>query len=101
MEFCVCLGVRKFADAVTDLREEIDEVLGRNGCAKPSGVEEYKDELSDISWSIGRLVAGVFGKVYVRVPGDRRHAVKIEGRMSEYGCVRSKRHLVNGVCASA
>jgi hypothetical protein len=30
---------------------------------------------------------------------DERHVRKIEKRMEEYGCVRSRRHLVNGMCS--
>lgn len=59
------------------------------------------DELSDITFGIGRLVAGLFGKVYVRMPFDRMHIEKAMKRMNEYGCVRSKRHLTNGMCPSA
>jgi len=58
------------------------------------------DEVSDIAYGIGRMIAGIFGRRYVHVPGDRRHIEKIEKRMTEYGCIRSKRHLVEGRCPS-
>lgn len=58
------------------------------------------DEGSDIFFGVGRLVAGIFGKVYVHVPGDRLHVEKINMRMVEYGCIRSKRFLVNGECCN-
>jgi hypothetical protein len=62
--------------------------------------EEFKDEFSDICWGFGRLIAGIVGKVYVRIPGDTMHYEKVMNRMNEYGCVRSKRFLKNGNCAS-
>lgn len=58
------------------------------------------DEFSDISFGLGRLIAGFFGKVYITIPFDRRHKEKIGARMKEYGCVRSRRHLINGQCPS-
>lgn len=56
------------------------------------------DELSDIMYGVGRLLGGLTGREYVSVPGDGRHITKIRGRMLEYGCIRSSRHLVNGSC---
>ena len=58
------------------------------------------DEASDIAYGVGRLLGGLRGRVYISIPGDRRHVAKIEARMREYGCIRSKRHLQDGACPS-
>lgn len=63
--------------------------------------EPSKDELSDVVYGINRAIGGLFNKSYIRViPGDKIHVDKIDKRMAEHGCIRSKRHLVNGVCPS-
>lgn len=95
MEWCECLGVRKWRDALADLREEAGEIL------HVKSVEEFLDEFSDVAWGFGRLIAGIFNKNYVRMPFDKRHYKKVLERMNEYGCVRSKRHLVDGKCPKA
>ena len=59
---------------------------------------EFKDELSDICWGIGRIIGGFRGKAYVRVLGDGIHFEKVVARVEEYGCMRSKRFLVGGEC---
>ena len=51
-------------------------------------------------FGVGRLLGYMCGRVYVKMWFDERHVKKIERRMEECGCVRSKRHLVNGVCPS-
>ena len=58
---------------------------------------DFKDEASDVSFGVGRLIAGLFGKVYVRVPGDRLHVLKIDVRMIRQGCVRSERKVAAGL----
>ena len=52
-------------------------------------------------FGFGRLLGYMCGRVYVKMWFDDRHVKKIEGRMEENGCVRSKRHLVKGGCPSA
>jgi hypothetical protein len=52
-------------------------------------------------FGLGRLLGYMRGRVYVKMWFDDRHVKKIEGRMEESGCVRSKRHLVKGGCPSA
>lgn len=104
MKWCNCMKPRGFRDAIADIfsmhlvdgkrRGEMYELF------EAKSFEEFVDEASDIAWGAGRLVAGLFGKVYVRVPGDRRHYDKVAARMSDYGCTRSKRFLVNGECPS-
>ncbi len=103
-EFCACLQVRSFKEALADLfstelvdgkkRGEFFELF------EVETFEEFRDELSDISWGIGRLIAGLFGKVYVRIPGDGIHYRKVVTRVEEYGCMRSKRFLIDGKCPS-
>ena len=104
MKWCKCMEPRRFRDAIADLfsgelidgkrRGEVYELF------EVKSFDEFCDELSDISWGIGRLVAGLFNKVYFRVPGDRRHYDKVTNRVLEYGCTRSKRFLVDGHCPS-
>jgi hypothetical protein len=88
--YCGCFRVLSAREALRDIGDEAQEWF-----AEPS-----LDEFSDVMWGVGRLIGGLCGVEYVRVPGDRRHAEKISARMAEYGCVRSKRHLVEGVCPS-
>jgi len=94
MKFCACFGVRSFGDAVKDIADELKE------CMEVKSVAELKDELSDVCWGVGRLLGGLVGRVYVHVPGDGAHYQKVMRRMDEYGCVRSKRLLVEGECPS-
>jgi hypothetical protein len=93
-KFCGCMKVRKFKDAVADLSEEAGEIFSVKSW------DEFRNEASDVSWAFGRLFAGMVGKVYVRMPGDRQHYRKVMKRMEEQGCVRSSRHLVEGRCPS-
>lgn len=88
--YCQCLVPLSFRQARFEVGEEIKEFLH----------EPSWDELSDCMYGVGRMVAGWFGRVYVSMPGDARHKEKIDKRMADYGCVRSKRHLVQGRCPS-
>lgn len=103
-EFCACLQVRSFKEALADLfSTELVDGKKRGEFFELFEVrtfEEFRDELSDISWGIGRLIAGLFGKVYVRIPGDGIHYKKVINRVEEYGCMRSKRFLIDGKCPS-
>lgn len=102
MEWCGCMCIRSFREGMADLfgrelvdgkrRGEIYELFAvRN-------IHEFRDELSDISWGIGRIIGGFLGRPYVRIPGDRMHYNKVMQRMNEYGCTRSKRFLINSEC---
>lgn len=93
--YCACLDVRTVPDALRDLADELAELPG---VRHPTGAA---DELSDISWAVGRLLGSVLGRPYLRVPGDRRHTRKIASRMRTHGCVRSRRHLTAGRCPSS
>ncbi len=88
--YCNCLKPLPFREALGHLKDEAKEFF-----EKPS-----MDEFSDCAFGIGRLVASLFGKVYVRMPFDSLHKKKIDERMKEFGCVRSRAHLVNGKCPS-
>jgi len=102
VEWCGCMDVRSPKEGFKDIfsKELVD--------GKPRGElwelmevkswEEFKDELSDISWGIGRIIGGFRGKAYVRVPGDRIHYEKVVNRIEDYGCIRSKRFLIDGHC---
>lgn len=59
------------------------------------------DEWSDIAFGFGRLFGNLAGRAYIPVWGAGRHERKIDMRMAEFGCVRSRRHLVDGKCPSA
>lgn len=88
--YCKCMVPLDLSKAITALKEEVIEFI-----EKPS-----MDELSDCTFGMGRLIAGLFGRVYISMPLDGRHKQKIEDRMQEYGCIRSKRYLRNGRCPS-
>lgn len=86
--YCNCMRVLQGKAALAPLWDEMKEFVE----------EPSMDEFSDIMWGIGRLIAGLFGKVYIKMPFDGLHREKVDARMVEFGCVRSKRHLVNGEC---
>lgn len=59
------------------------------------------DEWSDCVFGFGRLFGNLVGRPYIPVWGAGRHEHKIAKRMREFGCVRSRRNLVDGKCPSA
>ena len=88
---CKCHDVLSFKSAIRDIADEAIEFI-----KAPSF-----DEMSDIVYAINRFVGSIMRKPYVRVViGDGRHVEKIQLRMQEYGCIRSKRHLKNNRCPS-
>jgi hypothetical protein len=102
-EFCGCWGVRKVKDAWLDMfslkkkknGERSGEIFELFGEIKKLDIEGILDELSDLSWGVGRLIGGLFGKEYVRIWGDERHYLKIKERFEECGCIRSKNNKSN------
>jgi len=63
--------------------------------------EPSKDEASDIAYCINRLAGSIVGKSYLHIVGGTGlHVEKVQKRMQEYGCIRSRRHLVDGQCPS-
>lgn len=102
VEWCGCMQVRPWKEGLADIFSR--ELIG----GKPKGelwelfevksFAEFKDELSDIAWGIGRIIGGFRGKAYVRVLGDGIHFEKVVARVNEYGCMRSRRFLVEGEC---
>jgi hypothetical protein len=86
--WCNCLSTLSPSRALQDILDEAVEFA-----KGPS-----RDELSDIAFGVGRLVGAFLRRPYISVPGDKLHVEKITLRMNEYGCVRSRRHLVNGAC---
>jgi len=102
VEWCGCMQVRSWKDGFRDIFSK--ELVG----GKPIGeiyelfdvksFEEFKDELSDVAWGFGRILGGLVNKPYVRVLGDGIHFRKVADRVNEYGCMRSKRFLINGEC---
>lgn len=89
-KYCSCLTPVNFTTGIGHFCEEVYELYK----------EPSLDELSDCSYALGRLTAGIFGKNYFTMPFDKRHRTKIQKRMEEYGCVRSARHLIEGKCPS-
>jgi hypothetical protein len=96
MEFCDCISYKKedFLKKVVEICDEVVELT------EVKSWDEFLDEWSDIVFEFGRLTGWFFGIDYVSIWGDERHVEKIKARMREYGCVRSKRHLVCGKCCS-
>jgi hypothetical protein len=96
------MDVRSWKDGVADLfsRELVDGKLRGEfyELLEVKNMDEFKDELSDIAWGVGRIVGGILQKPYVRIPGDGIHYRKVVDRIEEYGCMRSKRFLVEGKC---
>lgn len=96
------MDVRSWRDGLADLfsRELVDGK--RRGeiyeLFEVKSFEEFKDELSDIAWGVGRILGGFKKKAYVRIIGDGIHYNKVVARIDEYGCMRSKRFLVEGKC---
>lgn len=102
VKWCGCMQVRPWRDGLADIfsRELVDGK--RRGeiyeLFEVKSFEEFKDELSDIAWGIGRIIGGLRKKAYVRIPGDSIHYYKVVNRINEYGCMRSKRFLIDGKC---
>lgn len=96
MKYCGCLknNEGEFGLRMKEICDEVVEMF------EAGSWEEFKDEVSDVVFGIGRLVGYMCGRVYVKMWFDERHVKKIEERLEEYGCVRSKRHLLNGMCPS-
>lgn len=96
MDTCKCWDVRPWRLAVKDLinpvkpKGEVLELFGARSWF------EFKDEVSDVMFGVGRLVGGLFGKEYVRMPLDGMHIEKVNKRVAEYGCIRSKNQVSQG-----
>ena len=91
IRYCKCHGVLTLKEGFWGLVDEVVEFAE----------EPSKDEASDIAYCINRMVGTLLRIPYVRiVPFDDMHVDKINRRMIEYGCIRSKRHLVDGKCPS-
>ena len=91
MEYCNCHNTLSMKEALTGLIDEVKEFIE----------EPSKDELSDIVYCINRIAGTLTKKPYLKViGGDALHIAKIKERMSNYNCIRSPRHLINGQCPS-
>ena len=93
-QYCPCFAPLTVRAAFGDIAAETKELLGARHAA------EILDELSDICFGIGRLAAATVGRRYLPVPGAGRHIAKIDARMRTHGCIRSVRHLRDGMCPS-
>lgn len=102
VQWCGCMEVRSYKEGVADLfsREKVDGKLRGEiwELLEARTWKEFKDELSDIAWGVGRIIGGFTGKAYVRIPGDGIHYQKVVKRIEDYGCMRSKRFLIEGRC---
>ena len=92
---CVRNEEGDFWKRLTEIWDEVVEL------GEVKTLDEFWDEWSDVVFGIGRLVGYFWGIKYVSLYGDERHIQKIKTRMQEYGCVRSRRHLLGGKCCSA
>jgi hypothetical protein len=91
MTFTIFHEKLSYREAFNGLVDEVKEFIE----------EPSRDEASDIVYCLNRLAGTVLGKAYQKViPGDGLHVKKIEQRMDDYGCIRSKRHLISGICPS-
>lgn len=92
---CGCWNVAGTKEAMGEIWAELYELIHCKNWP------DFLDEVSDIAFGVGRLLGGWKGLEYVHVPGDKRHIQKIKRRFHEYGCIRSKRHLINGRCPNS
>lgn len=91
VKMCGCHTRLTIKQAVGGLTDELFEFLE----------EPSKDELSDVLYCVNRLAGSLLKKTYFKVVGgDQLHIEKATSRFKEYGCIRSKRHLVGGRCPS-
>ncbi len=102
MYWCSCMEVKSIRGGLADLfsRRLVDgkKVGELWELFEVRSKSELLDELSDISWGIGRVIGGITGKPYIRIIGDKRHYQKVANRMDDYGCIRSRRFLIDGKC---
>lgn len=90
-EACKCHDTMTFKQASQALKDELMEFIQ----------EPSKDEASDIAYCINRLAGSIIGKPYLHIVGGTGlHVEKVQKRMQKYGCIRSRRHLINGQCPS-
>jgi len=96
VEFCDCVsnGSGEWRNRIVDIWDELVELI------EVKSWDEFLDEWSDVVFGFGRLLGWAWGVKYVHLYGAERHIEKIKRRMAEYGCVRSRRHLVCGKCRS-
>ena len=90
MKWCGCFATLPLREAISTTWDEVVEFV-----RDPS-----MDEASDIAFGIGRICGSVTHRPYVHMPGDRLHVEKVQDRMDDYGCIRSRRHLRDGGCPS-
>jgi hypothetical protein len=81
-KYCKCYKVLSTRKAFHHLINEIKEFID-----SPS-----LDELSDISFSINRLLGSLVNKKYVNLLNANRHINKINQRMIDNKCIRSNNH---------
>ena len=92
MNFCNCYKPLPVKTALRYLKEETIEFI-----QKPS-----MDELGDVVRVINRLAGALCKRTEIKIlPYPKVHLDKVNKRMSENGCIRSSRHLVNGKCPSS
>jgi hypothetical protein len=94
-DMCPCFAVLTPKAALFDVLDELRELL------HAETRDDALDEVSDVCFGVGRLLGAVSRRSWVYVPGSKRHVLKITHRMEHHGCIRSSRHLEDGVCPSA
>lgn len=102
MNWCDCMNKKSVRDGLADLfsRRLVDgkKVGELWELAECRTFADFRDEASDISWGVGRIIGGLVGKPYIRMIGDKSHYNKVANRMNDYGCIRSRRFLIDGKC---
>lgn len=90
-KYCKCYQPLPLRTALRYVREELIEFK-----EQPS-----MHEFGDIIRTVNRLAGSLFGRAEITViPNLKINIDKVNKRMAEYGCVRSKSHLINGRCPS-
>lgn len=59
-----------------------------------------RDEWDDVKVCANRLIGSFFKQASIQILQTPLYDSKVATRMSDYGCIRSKRHLIDGNCPS-
>lgn len=80
--YCNCYKKLTIKESLRHIKEEVVEFI-----KDPS-----MDELSDIGYSLNRLLGTLCGGKYISLFGDSLHVKKINERVENTGCIRSENH---------
>lgn len=92
LKYCQCYQPLPLKTALRYVREEVTEFI-----QDPS-----MDELGDVIRVVNRLAGSLCNRAELTIiPNLKSNVAKVNKRMTETGCVRSHRHLINGKCPSS